>query len=136
MLFGAAFAPAVPLVRLLCLAVVLDAINSCLYAILIGLGLPGATSRITACGFAATVIGWIVTLPTLGVTGAALTSIAAYGMVSVLMLHKIRRTLLVSRREFAGAIIRRIVSFPSFAREITTRRSSERHRQSVNGKYR
>jgi O-antigen/teichoic acid export membrane protein len=113
-LFGTAFAPAVPLVRLLCIAVVLDATNSCLYAILVGLGLPGATSRITACGFVATILGWIVMLPALGVTGAALTSVAAYGTVTVLMMHRVRRTLLVSRREFAAAIIGHILRAPSF----------------------
>jgi O-antigen/teichoic acid export membrane protein len=120
-LFGTAFAPAVPLVRLLCIAVVLDATNSCLYAILVGLGLPGATSQITACGFAATVIGWVVMLPTLGVTGAALTSIAAYGTVTSLMMRRVRQTLLVSRREFAAAIIGRVLSAPSFTRQLLTK---------------
>ena len=90
---GMAYLPAIPLIQILCVAVVFDGINSCLHGVLLGLSAPKASSRNAMLGLLGNIVGWFLLLPTYGILGAALTSVAAYGMVTVSMLISVRRRL-------------------------------------------
>lgn len=92
-LYGHAYSHAVVLAQILFLATALDVVNATVHGILLGLDRPSASSRATTAGFGANVLCWLVLLPTLGVTGAALTSVVAYGVVTFLMARFLLRAL-------------------------------------------
>jgi O-antigen/teichoic acid export membrane protein len=105
-IYGSAFTSAIGLVQLLCLAAVLDNLNSCMHGILLGIGAPGLSSRSVAAGLAVNIVGWLVLLPTMGILGAAVTSVVAYSFVAVLMCTGICRTLKLRPWQLASTVWR------------------------------
>lgn len=99
LLYGPAFVASIPLVQILSVAVTLDNVNSCLHGVLLGLERPGLSSRSVSYGFALSVVGWIFTLPLLGVVGAALTSLFAYAVVLAVMFSHVSAALKYRRRD-------------------------------------
>lgn len=75
--FGSSFEEAVPLILILLPAWLLTALTPILAHALAGAGYPGSGSIAQIVGLICTVIGLAISLPTLGATGAAITSVAA-----------------------------------------------------------
>jgi len=118
---GDAYLSAVPLIQILCVAVVLNGINSCLYGILLGLGAPKASSRNALLGLLVNVVGWAMLLPWLGVLGAALTSVASYATVAVVMLASVWRRL--PGTSWAGLCLGVLREMPRVPRRVAALRS-------------
>jgi len=79
--FGSAFAPAVPAALVLVAAAVFLGVNQFLKEGLRGLGRPGLAAIAEGIGLAVTVPGLFILLPRLGILGAALASLVAYATV-------------------------------------------------------
>jgi O-antigen/teichoic acid export membrane protein len=92
-LFGHAFAASAGLAQVLLVGAVLLAGTGVLNAALNGAGHPGDTALAQGLGCAATVPALIVVLPSAGAMGAALVSVASYGIVFVVLLCRTRRHL-------------------------------------------
>lgn len=102
---GPEYGAAIPLIWVLGLGAILDALNGCAHGCLVGLSAPSASSRNAIIGFGINVVGWATLLPTLGVTGAALTSVLSYFCVAALMVESLRRRLgSFSRRQFVTGV--------------------------------
>jgi O-antigen/teichoic acid export membrane protein len=97
--FGSSFAAAVPLVEILLLAWLLTALTPVLAHALAGSGHPGPGSIAQILGLTCTVIGLAISLPTLGATGAAITSVVAAAAVLGYLLGSTSRRLSMSLSE-------------------------------------
>lgn len=113
LLYGQAFAASIVLVQILSIAATVDNVNSCLHGILLGLGQPGKSSRSTGLGLAVSVVGWILALPTLGILGAALTSVVAYVVVLYAMFSSVASALQWRRRDLMGECGRALCRAPA-----------------------
>lgn len=98
-LFGASFTDSVPLILILLPAWLLTALTPILAYALAGSGYPGTGSVAQILGLACTAIGLAISLPTLGATGAAITSLFAAAAVLAVLVRSTRRHLAVSGRE-------------------------------------
>lgn len=94
--FGPSFEAAVPLILILLPAWMLIALAPLLAHALAGSGYPGAGSIAQILGLVCTVIGLAISLPTLGATGAAITSLVAAAAVLAYLLRSTARHLSVS----------------------------------------
>jgi O-antigen/teichoic acid export membrane protein len=99
--FGSTFTAAVPLTLILLPAWLLTALTPILSHALAATGYPGPGSVAQVIGLACTVIGLAVSLPTLGATGAALTSLVAAAAVLGYLLIATQRHLAVSLADIA-----------------------------------
>ena len=90
-LYGRDFLGAVAALRILLPGLVLWAGASILAGGVNAAGRPTRTSLAQLAGLVVTVVGLLVTLPTLGIEGAALTSTVAYGTVFGVLLAFLRR---------------------------------------------
>jgi len=97
--FGSPFHAAVPLVLILLPAWFLTALAPVLAHALAASGYPGPGSVAQIAGLACTAIGLAVTLPTLGATGAAITSVIAAAATLATLLRATRRCLSVPLAE-------------------------------------
>jgi O-antigen/teichoic acid export membrane protein len=110
--FGSSFAAAVPLIHILLLAWMLTALTPVLAHALAASGHPGPGSVAQILGLVCTVVGLAISLPTLGATGAAITSLVASAAVLAYLLGSTSRRLsmtlpeLVSPRAADGDIAR------------------------------
>lgn len=91
-LFGRDFAPAVDLARILLLGAVPFTLELILGAGLLALGRPGLRSAGQIVGAVLTIAGLVLTVPRLGTTGAALTSLFAYSASCTVTLVLFSRT--------------------------------------------
>lgn len=98
-LFGESFREAVPLALILAPAWLLTALTPVLAHALAGCGYPAPGSAAQLVGLVVTVIGLAVSLPTLGATGAAITSLAASCVVLGYLLRSTVSHLGISQRE-------------------------------------
>lgn len=97
--FGSSFEAAVPLILILLPAWMLTALTPLLAHALAASGYPGAGSIAQILGLLCTVIGLAITLPILGATGAAITSLVAAAAVLTYLLCSASRRLSVSPLE-------------------------------------
>lgn len=93
LLFGTEFYPSVGLARILLGGIVLLGCNYVLSDGLRGMGFPLLPSVAEALGFAVTVGGLLLLLPSLGILGAAWVSVFSYGMAFVVLSLAIRRSI-------------------------------------------
>jgi O-antigen/teichoic acid export membrane protein len=93
LILGNAYLGAVRIIQILAVGVVLDAMNSCLHGVLLGVNAPASSSRSAALGLLVNVVGWTALLPHYGILGAAITSDLAYAAVTVSMAIAVRRRL-------------------------------------------
>jgi O-antigen/teichoic acid export membrane protein len=92
LLFGTAFAASVPLVQVLVIGTTVLAGNGVLSSALNGDGHPGDTALAHGIGCALTIPALLIVLPRWGATGAAVVSVACYGIVfGILLLQACRR---------------------------------------------
>ncbi|HEU5103055.1 MAG TPA: polysaccharide biosynthesis C-terminal domain-containing protein [Roseiflexaceae bacterium] len=91
MLFGRAFAPAVPAAMVLCLAAGMTAFNQVLASGANSLGRPHFSLIAESAGLVATLGLLGLLLPRLQLIGAALASLGSYTVVSVVLIHCIKR---------------------------------------------
>lgn len=98
-LFGASFRDAVPLILILLPAWLVTALTPILAHALAGSGHPGPASAAQLVGLACTAVGLAITLPSLGATGAAITSVVAASVVLAYLVRSARRHLPVSARD-------------------------------------
>ena len=99
LLFGASFEDAVPLILILLPAWLLTALAPILAHALAGSGHPGPGSAAQLVGLGCTAVGLAITLPPLGATGAAITSVLAASVVLAYLIRATRRHLPVSARD-------------------------------------
>lgn len=99
-LFGASFEESIPLIFTLLPALLMTAVSPVLAHALAGSGYPGAGSVAQLIGLICTVVGLGISLPTLGATGAAITSLVAASAVLGTLLRAIRRDLAIPLRDF------------------------------------
>lgn len=92
LVFGHAFAAAVPMLIVLLAAGVMGPPVAVLGAALIAGGHPGATARGQMAGFIFTVPALILVLPRAGAMGAAWVTLAAYGITFVIIVASFART--------------------------------------------
>jgi O-antigen/teichoic acid export membrane protein len=83
LLFGAAFAAAIPAALIMVGASAIAAVNMVLEEGLRGLGRPVAVLWAELCGLAVTVVALLILLRPLGIVGAALASVCGYSAVLV-----------------------------------------------------
>jgi O-antigen/teichoic acid export membrane protein len=95
-LFGPSFADAVPLILILLPASLLTSLTPILAHALSGSGHPGEGSVAQLLGLTCTVVGLAISLPTMGATGAAITSLFAATVVVGYLLLSTRRRLAVA----------------------------------------
>ncbi len=100
-LVGEEYRPSVVLVQILCVAVTFDGINTCCHGVLLGLGAPRASSKNAALGLGVNIVCWAFLLPTIGVVGAALTSVLSY--CRSFRGHVVQRCPQASGDDFSGA---------------------------------
>jgi O-antigen/teichoic acid export membrane protein len=93
LLVGAQYVAAVPVVQILCGAVVVDGLVTCLHGILVGLGRPARSSLSVMAGLSVNVAGWAVLLVPYGIVGAAVTSVLSYSVAAFLMFRGVVRAL-------------------------------------------
>lgn len=108
--YGSEYRGAVVLVQVLCAAAVIDAVNVTLHGVLLALDRPGDSSRAAVLGFAVSVVGWLILLPTLGLVGAALTSVGAYAVVAVAMARSAAKGLGCSNGDLVRAVMTHAMS--------------------------
>jgi O-antigen/teichoic acid export membrane protein len=89
--FGSGFRGAVPLVLILLPAWMLTALAPILAHALAGSGYPGPGSVAQMLGAALTVVGLVISLPTLGATGAAITSLISAAVALGYLLRSTRK---------------------------------------------
>jgi O-antigen/teichoic acid export membrane protein len=89
-LFGADFIAAVPAAAILVVAAGVASFNGVVEEALRGLGQPRIAMHAELAGLAVTVPALVVMLPRFGVIGAAATSLAAYVVVAIILIRKIR----------------------------------------------
>jgi O-antigen/teichoic acid export membrane protein len=94
--FGADFAGAAPVARVLLLASIVYGASRVLGGILRALGRPLDAAAADSAALVITVIGLAALLPTLGILGAGVASLVAYGMALALMLRRASVALEVS----------------------------------------
>lgn len=94
--FGSSFEAAVPLILILLPAWMLTALTPLLAHALAGSGYPGAASNAQILGLVCTAVGLAISLPRLGATGAAITSLVAAAAVLAYLLRSTRGHLSVS----------------------------------------
>ncbi|MCE3556437.1 polysaccharide biosynthesis C-terminal domain-containing protein [Pseudonocardia sp. RS11V-5] len=99
LLLGADFAAVVPLLAVMVVAAVSDNLNAAMHGVLVGLGAPGKSSRNVVVGLMVNILCWTILLPTMGITGAAVTSLLSYFSVSVLMVKDVSSMLGVRPRQ-------------------------------------
>jgi O-antigen/teichoic acid export membrane protein len=113
--FGEQFSDAVPLVWILALGIVPLGLGTMLYAVLVARGVPIASTFGEVGALLVTIAGLLLLLPSLGATGAAIVSVAAYGVNAAVLMWFVRRRLgtnpfayLVPRRSDM-ALVRRLL---------------------------
>jgi O-antigen/teichoic acid export membrane protein len=89
LLFGSAFADAIPIVMVLIPATIVLGMNQLLVAAFRGVGRPGIGSRSELIGVIVTVLALAALLPRYGALGAAVASLAAYSSSHVYLLRQI-----------------------------------------------
>lgn len=94
--FGHSFAAAAPIAVILLVASMLLSLNRALGATLRAAGAPFAAGRPELIAMVVTIVALPALLPVLGVSGAAVASLLAYGTSSVLLLRAARSTFGVS----------------------------------------
>jgi O-antigen/teichoic acid export membrane protein len=97
LLFGHAFAPAAGVARILVVAAVALSTNRALEAVLRGVGRPLDAGVAEFVALGATAVGLATLLPTLGILGAGLASLAAYLVSMVYMTQRATRSLGISQ---------------------------------------
>lgn len=85
--FGEAFLPAAPALRWLLVAASVWSASSIAISGLKGLGHPGLSTLARLASALVTVIGLLVLLPRMGITGAAIASLAGYSVMFVVALY-------------------------------------------------
>lgn len=110
LLYGPQFVSSVPLIQILCVAALLDSLNSCAHGALLGLNRPGRSSWSSAFGLVSSVALWSVLIPALGTTGAAVTSILTYCVVQFFMFSSLRNALGTKTGSFLSMIFKTIPS--------------------------
>jgi O-antigen/teichoic acid export membrane protein len=116
--FGKSYVPATNVARVLLVAGVILSTNRTLGAILKGLGRPldAGMAEFVALGF--TVVALAALLPTLGLMGAAVASVVAYGVSLSWMFRRVARALDVPVSELARlrrndlSALRRVLASP------------------------
>ena len=121
--FGRPFADAVPLILILLPAWLMTALTPILAHALAGSGYPGPGSVAQLLGLACTAGGLALTLPTLGATGAAFTSLFAATVVLGFLLRSTRRKLAVP---LSALLVPRADDFRQLVRMLRTARSQRR----------
>ncbi len=107
LVYGDAFSPAVPALRLLLPGIVLWSACSILGGGLQALNRPGRASLVQLLGLVVTAVGLLLTLPRAGILGAAATSSVAYALTFAVSLFALRRAGGVSvRSTFAVTAMR------------------------------
>ncbi len=101
-LFGDAYLPAVPAMRILAVGAVLLGVNGVLTAALNAFGSPLAASHAQIISLAATLILLPLLLPVVGLTGAAAASAVAGGAATIYLIRAVRRRLCCS----VGALVK------------------------------
>lgn len=107
LLYGSDFAAVVPLVLVLLIGTVANGAYSVAAAALVISGRPGAQSMSQLVGLGVTAVGLAVTLPTIGVLGAAIVSALTYWV-------RLGWVLVVLRREGVRRVVPRISDFTRF----------------------
>ena len=111
-LVGEEYVRAVPVVQVLCLAVVADGLVTCLHGILLGLGKPTISSLSVMAGLLMNVVGWLSLLGPYGILGAAITSVASYAATALLMFVGVARALpRTSALALARLIVEELLAF-------------------------
>ena len=98
LVYGAEFRDAVLPLWMLLPGVLLWCANTILSAGLEALDMPGRASMAQLVGIVITVVGLLVTLPLIGILGAAITSSVAYAGTFLVTVHLLRRAGVVSLR--------------------------------------
>lgn len=91
--FGEAFAGAVDVARILLVAAVVMSTNQALASVLTGAGRPLDQGAASLLGLVVTAAGLAALLPLLGILGAGVTSLVAYGVTLAWMVHRAKRAL-------------------------------------------
>jgi O-antigen/teichoic acid export membrane protein len=91
LLFGPAFEPAAPALRILAAAAILFTFSSVNSSVLSGIGKPQANSAITWVAAAANAIGNLLLIPRLGVAGSAIATLISFAFMLVLSTAVLRR---------------------------------------------
>ncbi|WP_083527743.1 oligosaccharide flippase family protein [Curtobacterium ammoniigenes] len=89
--YGAAYSQSIELIQVLAIASLIDGLNACSHGILLGLGRPSKSSVSAVVGLVCTALMLAALVPTVGVMGAAVTSVVAYAVVLMFMLKSIAR---------------------------------------------
>ncbi|GIU83798.1 MAG: hypothetical protein KatS3mg008_0573 [Acidimicrobiales bacterium] len=99
LLFGEAFASAVPAALILCLAGAVHSLNWVLREAARGLGRPGAVLRAELTGLAVTVVGLALLLPRFDIVGAALATVLGYATVFAALVNLVAHAAGISLSE-------------------------------------
>lgn len=106
LIYGQQFSSSILLIQILCAASFIDALNSCAHGALLGLGKPGRSSWSSSIGLIASILLWIVMLPSFGTVGAATTSVIAYLLVQIFMFRSLTSAILVRSPAFMTLVIK------------------------------
>lgn len=98
-IYGRAYMPSVILAEVLIVGALFTAFGMSWAAILRGIGNPLATAQAELLALGMTGVGLVILLPSIGILGAAITSLLAYGASALLMLHSLNRSLGLRPRE-------------------------------------
>lgn len=98
LLFGAEFGPVAAVARILLVASIVLSTNRAIESVLTGIGRPADAARAEILALPVTAVGLAILLPTVGLVGAAWSSIAAYCFAFALMSRRAAAALGSSRR--------------------------------------
>jgi len=86
-LFSSAFQPAVPLVRILCIGVIIRSVCKVFVPYLLGINRPGVASISVAIGTVTNILMLWFLLPRIGIAGAAVGTVISYMVGSIFLLY-------------------------------------------------
>ncbi len=115
-MFGSDFHPAVPLARILLVGNIFLTLDGVLGAGLFAAGRPGLRSVSQVVGAVITIVGLLVLIPAMGTTGAALVSLVAYAITSVITLALLAR---VAERSAADFLVLRTADISWFRGQVS-----------------
>jgi O-antigen/teichoic acid export membrane protein len=104
LLYGRAYLPSILPAEILTIGAICVGIGQAWASSLRGLGYPLVPAKAEAISLVATVIGLALTLRTLGIVGASLTSLGAYFIASLYMYGELRRVLAVNLRDLLSPV--------------------------------